>query len=38
MKISDSAMATLRRGLIEAKLNPTQEANSAFFIGRNPTG
>jgi len=24
--------------LAEAKLNPTQEPNSAFFIGRHPTG
>lgn len=38
MKISDRAMATLRRGLAEAKLNPTQDPNSAFFVGRHPTG
>jgi hypothetical protein len=37
MKISDRAMATLRRGLTDAKLNPAQEPNSAFFIGRHPT-
>ena len=38
MKISDRAMAPLRRGLTDARLNPTQEPNRAFFIGRNPTG
>jgi 4-hydroxy-tetrahydrodipicolinate synthase len=36
-KIGDRQMAMLRRGLIDAKLEPTKDADAAYFTGRNPT-
>jgi 4-hydroxy-tetrahydrodipicolinate synthase len=35
-KINDRQMAMLRRGLAEAKLEPTRDPDSAYFVGRNP--
>ncbi|HXQ49836.1 MAG TPA: dihydrodipicolinate synthase family protein [Stellaceae bacterium] len=35
-KINDRQMAMLRRGLAEAKLDPTRDPNTAYFVGRNP--
>ena len=37
LRIHDKQMNTLRKGLSDAGLNPTDEPNSAFFVGRNPT-
>jgi len=36
MKISERQMNLLRKGLADSGLNPTADANKAFFLGRNP--
>lgn len=36
MKISDATMAILRKGLEDSRLQPADEPNAAFFMGRNP--
>ena len=36
MKIDDAQMSTLRRGLENAGLTPTDSSNDAFFVGRHP--
>jgi 4-hydroxy-tetrahydrodipicolinate synthase len=35
-KVNDRQMAMLRRGLADAGLDPSKDANAAYFIGRNP--
>ncbi len=35
-RIHDAQMNALRRGLMESGLNPTEQSNAEFFIGRNP--
>ena len=35
-RIHDAQMNVLRKGLTDSGLNPTEEPNAEFFIGRNP--
>ena len=35
-RIHDAQMNALRRGLLDAGLNPSDEPNADFFVGRNP--
>ena len=35
-RIHDAQMLALRKGLIDAKLNPSMDPFREFFIGRNP--
>jgi 4-hydroxy-tetrahydrodipicolinate synthase len=35
-KVNDRQMAMLRRGLADAGLDPSKDANAAYFVGRNP--
>ena len=35
-RIHDAQMNALRKGLLDSGLNPTEQPNAEFFIGRNP--
>jgi len=36
MRLQDGQMAALRKGLLDAKLEPSMDPFREFFIGRNP--